>query len=120
MENPTTRPGATVKPSAASSDRSNTGMMTSLKRRRPNVTRLTKTHEATQPVPWKMGDAPREYIDQMVKAIVGIEIEVTRLVGKLKLSQNKEAPDIAGAGQALTDGGDAVMGAAMLEQAARK
>lgn len=87
---------------------------------RRNVTRLTKTHEATQSVPWKMGDAPREYIDQMVKAIVGIEIEVTRLVGKLKLSQNKEAPDIAGAGQALTDGGDAVMGAAMLEQAARK
>ncbi|MBC7479965.1 MAG: FMN-binding negative transcriptional regulator [Pseudorhodobacter sp.] len=87
---------------------------------RRNVARLTKTHEATQPVPWKMGDAPREYIDQMVKAIVGIESEVTRLVGKLKLSQNKDARDIAAAGQALTEGGHGVIGAAMLDQAARK
>lgn len=87
---------------------------------RRNVARLTKVHEATQSVPWKMGDAPRDYIDQMVTAIVGIEIQVTRLVGKMKLSQNKDARDIAGAGQALHDGGHGVMGAAMLEQAARK
>jgi transcriptional regulator len=65
------------------------------------VARLTKTHEATQPSPWKMSDSPREFIDAMVKAVVGIEIHITRLIGKSKLSQNKEAGDIRSAGQAL-------------------
>ena len=65
------------------------------------VARLTRTHEADQPQPWKMGDAPADYIDTMLKAIVGVEIEITRLVGKSKLGQNKDARDIEGAGQAL-------------------
>lgn len=50
------------------------------------VGRLTRTHEASQPVPWKMSDGDKDYIDMRLKAIVGIEIEVTRLVGKFKLS----------------------------------
>ncbi len=72
------------------------------------VARLTRTHEASQPTPWKMTDSPAEYIDTMLKAIVGIEIEITRLVGKFKLGQNKDARDMRGAGQALIDkaGGD--------------
>lgn len=78
------------------------------------VARLTKTHEASQPVPWKMSDSPREFIDSMVKAIVGIEIEVTRLIGKSKLSQNKEERDMRGAAQALTEQGDGAIAAAML------
>lgn len=65
------------------------------------VARLTRTHEAALPQPWKMGDAPREYIDAMLKAIVGVEIVITRLVGKRKLGQNKDARDIWGAGEAL-------------------
>ncbi|WP_027209968.1 FMN-binding negative transcriptional regulator [Burkholderia sp. WSM2232] len=65
------------------------------------VARLTRTHEAALPQPWKMGDAPREYIDAMLKAIVGVEIVITRLVGKRKLGQNKDARDIQGAGEAL-------------------
>ena len=62
---------------------------------------LTRRHEAGEPVPWKMADAPREYIEAMVQAVVGIEIEVVRLVGKFKLSQNKDEGDRQGAIHAL-------------------
>jgi transcriptional regulator len=65
------------------------------------VARLTRTHEANEPTPWKMGDAPPDYLEAMLKAIVGIEIDITRLVGKRKLGQNKEERDIRGAGEAL-------------------
>ncbi|MFM0210123.1 FMN-binding negative transcriptional regulator [Paraburkholderia sediminicola] len=65
------------------------------------VARLTRKMEAGEPVPWKMGDAPADYIAQMLGAIVGLEIEVTRLVGKWKLGQNKEAADRRGAAEAL-------------------
>ncbi|MDN0083399.1 hypothetical protein QU487_11640 [Crenobacter sp. SG2305] len=56
----------------------------------------------------------------MLKAIVGIEIEITRLIGKTKLSQNKEVRDILGAGQALKQQGDDLIGDAMLACAAEK
>jgi transcriptional regulator len=65
------------------------------------VARLTRKMEAGEAVPWKMGDAPADFITQMVGAIVGIEIEVTRLVGKWKLGQNKEAADRRGAAETL-------------------
>ncbi|CAG9245464.1 FMN-binding negative transcriptional regulator [Paraburkholderia caribensis] len=78
------------------------------------VGRLTRTHEASEPKPWKMGDAPKDYVDTMVKAIVGIQIEVTRLVGKSKLSQNKEARDIQGAAEALKSSGESQLADAML------
>lgn len=65
------------------------------------VARLTRAHEAGEPRPWRMADAPRDYIDAMVAAIVGLEIEVTRLVGKFKLGQNREPGDIDGAISAL-------------------
>jgi len=78
------------------------------------VARLTRTHEASQPAPWKMTDSSQEYIDTMLKAIVGLEIEITRLVGKSKLSQNKEVRDIRGAGEKLKAQGDHMIGDAML------
>jgi transcriptional regulator len=65
------------------------------------VARLTRRMEAAQPRPWKMGDAPADFITQILANIVGIEIEVTRLVGKWKLGQNKEVLDRRGAGEAL-------------------
>ena len=65
------------------------------------VARLTRKMEAGEAVPWKMGDAPADYIAQMLGAIVGIEIEVTRLVGKWKLGQNKAAADRRGAADTL-------------------
>ncbi|MBP8272547.1 MAG: FMN-binding negative transcriptional regulator [Sphaerotilus sp.] len=59
------------------------------------VARLTRHHEqaAGEPQPWKMSDAPTDYIDDLLGRIVGIEITLTSLVGKAKLSQNKEARD---------------------------
>ncbi|MBM3366727.1 MAG: FMN-binding negative transcriptional regulator [Betaproteobacteria bacterium] len=81
------------------------------------VARLTRTHEAGtgSPKPWKMTDSAPEYIDQMLAAIVGIEIEVTRMVGKWKVSQNREARDRIAAAQALRERGEQVISGAMLE-----
>ena len=87
---------------------------------RRNVAKLTHRHEASQPMPWKMGDAPREFTDSMVKAIVALEIEISRLVGKAKLSQNKELRDIHGAAETLIAQGDTQIGKAMLAAAANK
>lgn len=78
------------------------------------VARLTRTYEAGQPVPWKMGDAPQGHIDAMLKEIVGIEIAITGLVGKFKLSQNREARDRIHAGEVLIEQGDTVLGKMMI------
>lgn len=61
------------------------------------VARLTRHHEASEPTPWKMGDAPKDYMDDMVSKVVGITIAITRLEGKRKLSQNRDTRDIQGA-----------------------
>ena len=79
------------------------------------VARLTRTHEAQEPRPWKMGDSPADYIDGMVRAIVGIEIAITRLEGKSKLSQNREARDVQGAAQTLRERGQAALAQAMAD-----
>jgi transcriptional regulator len=84
------------------------------------VARLTRRHEAQQASPWKMSDSPREFIDAMVKAIVGIEVEITRLEGKFKLSQNKEVRDIRNVGAVLKANGESALGDAMLSAAAAK
>jgi transcriptional regulator len=71
------------------------------------VSRLTDRHEAAQPRPWAVGDAPDDYIAGMLRAIVCIEIPLTALVGKYKLSQNRSAADRAGVVAALQAQGDA-------------
>lgn len=65
------------------------------------IARLTRRHEAAEPKPWKMGDSAPEYIDSMVRNIVGIEIAITSLVGKAKLSQNRDARDRLNAAETL-------------------
>lgn len=77
------------------------------------VGRLTRRHEATEPKPWKMGDSAPEYIDGMLKAIVGIEIAITRLEGKAKLSQNREARDRLNAAEVLSTQGEVGLARAM-------
>ena len=57
--------------------------------------RLTQRHEAPRAEPWSIADAPREYIDALLKAVVGIEIVIERLEGKWKASQNRTAGDQA-------------------------
>lgn len=61
-----------------------------------NVEALTRAHEAERPVPWEVSDAPTEFIDVMLRAIVGIEIEMTRIEGKWKVSQNRPEADRTG------------------------
>jgi transcriptional regulator len=60
------------------------------------IEELTFTHESGRPEPWQVSDAPGEYIDKLINAIVGIEIPIDRLVGKWKVSQNRSAADRAG------------------------
>jgi transcriptional regulator len=60
------------------------------------VTRLTTAHEAVQAKPWAVTDAPPDFVDTMTRAIVGIEITLSALTGKWKVSQNRSAADRAG------------------------
>ncbi len=57
---------------------------------------LTAEHEAAFDTPWTIADAPPDFIDRMLSAIVGIEIAVTRLSGKWKTSQNQSAANREG------------------------
>jgi len=70
------------------------------------VGRLSERHEAGQRVPWKVSDAPRDYIDGLLNAIVGIEIPVSRLIGKWKVSQNRPAADRLGVAAGLRSQGN--------------
>lgn len=65
------------------------------------VNRLTTRHEAGRAAPWQVGDAPADYIEAMLRAIVGIEIRLGALTGKWKVSQNRTAADRAGLAQGL-------------------
>ena len=78
------------------------------------VARLTRIHEASQPAPWKMSDAPKDYIENLLNMIVGVEIDITRLEGKSKLGQDEVIRDVRGAGNALIERGKYEVGAAML------
>jgi transcriptional regulator len=62
----------------------------------PHVRRLVERHEAGRREPWSIDDAPEGYVETMVRAIVGLELHVSRLEAKRKLSQNRSAADIEG------------------------
>lgn len=85
------------------------------------VAHLTKTHEARTgaPRPWKMTDSAPEFIDRMLANIVGIEVEVARIVGKWKLGQNREERDRTSAAGELAKRGEGALAKAMLETVAR-
>ena len=74
-------------------------------RLRSLVGRLTERHESQRPAPWAVDDAPKEFIDAQLKAIVGFEMTIQRLEGKWKLSQNRTAEDRAGAIAGLKEEG---------------
>ena len=69
------------------------------------LARLTNRHEADQPQPWQVGDAPPAYIDKLLKAIVGIEIPLARLEGKWKMEQKNSAQDQARVARELSRDG---------------
>ncbi|MBD9413357.1 FMN-binding negative transcriptional regulator [Pseudomonas sp. PDM16] len=67
------------------------------------VSRLSDQHESGRAQPWAVSDAPREYIDTMLRAIVGFALPIRRLDGKWKLGQNRSAVDQAGVQAGLND-----------------
>jgi len=69
------------------------------------VTRLTTHHEAAQAKPWAVTDAPADFIEATMRAIVGIEITLSALTGKWKVSQNRSAADRAGVANGLRAAG---------------
>ena len=75
---------------------------------REHVTRLSRLHESDRAVPWRIADAPPDYIDTMLKSIVGIEIPITTIAGKWKTSQNRSLPDKLGTIAGLRERGDDV------------
>jgi transcriptional regulator len=82
------------------------------------VTGLTTHHEAPRAAPWAVADAPDDYVQQMLRAIVGIEIPVDRLIGKWKISQNRSDEDRLGVAAGLAEGASPAQ--AMAELVARK
>jgi transcriptional regulator len=73
------------------------------------VRRLTAKHEAYRDRPWSPDDAPRPFIEGQLRAIVGIELEITRIEAKAKLSQNRPPADIDGVIAGLRERGDKEM-----------
>ena len=71
------------------------------------VRRLTAKHEAANAHPWSVDDAPRVFIEGQLRAIVGIELLISRVEAKAKLSQNRPAADVAGVIAGLRERGDA-------------
>ena len=82
---------------------------------------LTDTHEATRKEPWKVDDAPSDYLDVMLRGIIGVEIRIARIEGKAKLSQNRSEADRARVVAGLRDDGgdDALRMAEQIEGAAK-
>jgi transcriptional regulator len=68
-----------------------------------HLTSLTTQHEAPSPEPWHIGDAPADYIASQIKGIVGIELPISRIEGKWKVSQNKSERTRLAVEQGLED-----------------
>jgi len=71
-----------------------------------HVSELTGVNEAGRVEPWRVSDAPEEVVGALLKAIVGIEIEITRIEGKWKVSQNQPESARDGVAGGLTTQGD--------------
>jgi transcriptional regulator len=70
------------------------------------VRRLTERHEGRREHPWSVDDAPEQYLAGQVRAIVGVEILISRIEAKAKLSQNRPAADIDGVVAGLEHDGE--------------
>jgi transcriptional regulator len=66
-----------------------------------NVEKLTSIHEAASPVPWKVSDAPQDFIRSQLRGIVGLELPIRRLEGKWKVSQNRTEEEREGVVEGL-------------------
>lgn len=70
-----------------------------------HLNELTDQQEAAQDIPWRVSDAPADYTQKMLSGIVGIEMPITAIAGKWKLSQNKSAADRLGVAAGLRNRG---------------
>lgn len=77
------------------------------------VAKLTRQSEAGEPVPWKMGDAPADYLASELAQIVAIEIAIERIEGKRKLSQNRDERDFRNVVETLEQRGELALAEAM-------
>ena len=77
------------------------------------VRRLTAKHEAANENAWRVDDAPRAFIEGQLRAIVGLELKITRIEAKAKLSQNRPATDVPGVIGGLRERGDTPMAEAV-------
>jgi transcriptional regulator len=68
-----------------------------------HLERLVNVHEGRFTAPWKVSDAPAEYVEQMMRGIVGLELPIRRLEGKWKVSQNRSERDRVGVAEALSE-----------------
>ena len=84
------------------------------------VTRLTEQHEAPRAQPWAVSDAPADFVQTMLRAIVGVSIPIARLEGKYKLSQNRPPADHAGIVVGLEADGNAGLAAQVARSLADK
>lgn len=71
-----------------------------------HLTALTDTHEASQALPWKVDDAPADFTEKLIGAIVGVEIPIARIEGKWKTNQNRPEADKLGVVAGLLGRGD--------------
>jgi transcriptional regulator len=83
-----------------------------------HVTRLTEAHETGRAEPWAVTDAPARFVAGQLRAIVGVEVRITRVEAKWKLSQNRPPADVDGVVAGLT--ADGAVGTAAAVQAARR
>jgi transcriptional regulator len=69
------------------------------------VTELTDLHEGKRAAPWAVTDAPADFIQGMLNGIIGLELTITRLEGKWKMSQNRPASERPGILEGLREDG---------------
>lgn len=86
---------------------------------RTQLESLTARHENHRPEPWSLSDAPADFIQGMIRMVVGFEIEITALSGKWKVSQNRPARDIDSLATHLDQMQDTAMSALVLSCAPR-
>ena len=70
------------------------------------VRRLTERHESTRAQPWSVDDAPRDFTEGQLRAIVGVELRISRVEAKAKLGQNRSGADVDGVIEGLRDAGE--------------
>ena len=81
------------------------------------LTALTAQHEGARPDVWSIDDAPAPFIEMQKRAIIGIEMEITDIAGKWKVSQNRTLPDRAGVAAGLQEDGNHEMAALVAKKA---